>query len=89
MLLIFHPCTGKENNFAIAYGSKTFNTSYDFHSIMHYVWNAFAKDETKPTIEARNPKYKVPREKNRKLSDIDIQRINVLYSCPKQLPKAD
>jgi meprin A len=58
-------------------------TAYDFYSIMHYKWNAFAINNTMPTIKIKNNRidYKVLGT-NGNLSSVDIIEINKLYKCP-------
>ena len=41
---------GKESNFHKEGTSEMHGTEYDVKSLMHYFWNAFAKDSTQPTI---------------------------------------
>ena len=50
---------------------NSLNTTYDYESIMHYKFNAFAYDRSKPTIKTRDPskQYSIGRRKS--LSDID------------------
>nr|XP_042900369.1 uncharacterized protein LOC107450195 [Parasteatoda tepidariorum] len=58
---------------------QTFNTIYDYNSVMHYGANVFSKNRSEPTI--------VPLKKGKKIgqrrgfSDIDILKINKLYNC--------
>ncbi len=56
---------------------------YDWFSIMHFKWNAFAKDATKPTIKWRNnktmPYYYLGHGQG--LSNYDKMKLNVLYNC--------
>ena len=44
---------GKENNFQRKGTSEIHGTAYDVESFMHYRWNAFAIDKTKPTIRSK------------------------------------
>ena len=39
-----------QNQFVIAKGSNTYGVPYDFKSIMHYRWNAFASNKRQPSI---------------------------------------
>ncbi|OQV23595.1 putative Zinc metalloproteinase nas-14 [Hypsibius exemplaris] len=60
----------------------TLNLTYDYQSVMHYAWNAFAINPDYPTII---PKEKGVRFGNRNvLSKLDIQRINKLYRCDRR-----
>ncbi len=59
-------------------------TTYDYHSIMHSLWNEFAIDQTKPTIKIRQSGIdsKILGTGDG-LSSIDIIEINRLYECGK------
>ena len=65
------------------YVSNTFNLTYDYNSIMHYGWNYFAVDLTKPTIL---PNVKGAAIGSRKeMSSTDVEKINRLYNCPQSI----
>lgn len=61
------------------YGS--FDTSYDYHSVMHYGLRAFSKGRGELTIIPRHPKYKSSIGQRSKLSKGDIKRIKNMYQC--------
>ncbi len=54
------------------------NVPYDFDSVMHYASKAF--NGRKITIEPLDPNQKIGQRK--KLSDLDILQLNLLYRCP-------
>lgn len=53
------PCynmfAGQEHNFVIWNDQINYGLPFDYHSVLMYKWNAFAKDPTKPTIIAKKP----------------------------------
>lgn len=63
---------------------ETLGLPYDTNSIMHYRWNEFAIDPSKPTVL---PKRKLKRVRPAKmgqrfgLSAIDVARLVNLYGC--------
>ncbi|XP_059475952.1 low choriolytic enzyme-like [Neocloeon triangulifer] len=67
--------------------SNNLGSTYDPESIMHYSRYAFAKNPKLPTINFKPPyqdfNKKVITTKNRKMSSMDIQKINRLYKCEK------
>ncbi|GAV00591.1 hypothetical protein RvY_11417 [Ramazzottius varieornatus] len=70
---------GRKNHNFRAERTDNLNMPYDYASIMHYAWNAFAVDHTKPTIVPKNPKTKLG---NREVvSALDVEKINRLYDC--------
>nr|AAI62603.1 He2 protein [Danio rerio]BAD15104.1 high choriolytic enzyme [Danio rerio] len=56
------------------------NTTYDYGSIMHYGKTAFTTVKGKETMTPY-PDETVPIGKAKEMSDIDILRINMMYSC--------
>jgi hypothetical protein len=67
------------HNFQKEARSKDFG-QYDFHSIMHYSAFAFAKNQQKPTITAKDPNVSVSLfGQSRNLSRNDIATVNALY----------
>ncbi|MGW0778333.1 M12 family metallopeptidase [Streptomyces sp. NPDC002835] len=61
---------------------------YDFSSIMHYGWNAFAIDESKPTIVPRRPLGPgVVMGQREFLSDGDVEGVHALYPPAPQTSK--
>ncbi|GAU96481.1 hypothetical protein RvY_07918 [Ramazzottius varieornatus] len=65
------------------YVTNTMNLSYDYNSIMHYGWNYFAVDITKPTIL---PNVKGAAIGSRTaMSPTDVEKINRQYSCPQSI----
>ncbi|OQV19912.1 Serine/threonine-protein kinase D1 [Hypsibius exemplaris] len=61
------------------YVSNTLGLPYDYMSIMHYGWNYFAIDVTKPTIL---PKVTAGIGNRSQMSANDVEKINRLYQCP-------
>ncbi|KAK5853156.1 hypothetical protein PBY51_006971 [Eleginops maclovinus] len=59
--------------------TKNLNTSYDYTSIMHYARRSLGKFNSETITPI--PDASVPIGKSRRLSDIDIVRINRLYKC--------
>ncbi len=58
-------------------------TAYDYYSIMHFKWNAFAIDRKQPTIKIRNDNINSRiLGTSESLSSTDIERINRFYLCP-------
>lgn len=58
-----------------------FGLSYDFHSIMHYSNNAFSKNSTLYTLIPLDINYLDIIGQRERMSDKDVQKINLLYSC--------
>lgn len=58
-----------------------FNTFYDYHSVMHYGKDAFAKPGTGLTIVPIVTKYVDEIGQRDKLSKGDRRRINNMYKC--------
>uniref|UniRef100_A0A914XHD7 Metalloendopeptidase n=1 Tax=Plectus sambesii TaxID=2011161 RepID=A0A914XHD7_9BILA len=54
---------------------------YDYGSIMHYPWNAFASDDTQPTITKMDGSTKGFGQRVG-FSPIDLYELNKLYNCP-------
>ncbi|GAV00590.1 hypothetical protein RvY_11416 [Ramazzottius varieornatus] len=72
---------GTDNSNFNAVRTDNLDMPYDYGSIMHYEWNAFAIDETKPTIVPKNP-WPNARLGNRDVvSALDVLKINRLYNC--------
>ncbi|GAU94179.1 hypothetical protein RvY_06004 [Ramazzottius varieornatus] len=71
---------GAEDQFN-TYRTDNLGMPYDYESIMHYGWNYFAKDQTKPTIL---PKTKAALGSRAVVSRLDVEKINRLYECPGQ-----
>ena len=57
------------------------NTTYDYGSIMHYPAYGFAVDRNIPTIIPLDPKAVIGQIK--KMSALDVERVQILYSCKK------
>ncbi|KAK8771464.1 hypothetical protein V5799_025284 [Amblyomma americanum] len=68
--------------------ADTLGEPYDYESVMHYPFDAFAVKEAEPTLLPKS--VNVKRETLGKayaegfLTDTDITQINVLYTCGKQ-----
>ncbi|XP_055350613.1 zinc metalloproteinase nas-14-like isoform X2 [Paramacrobiotus metropolitanus] len=74
----------QEDNFK-QYGGDMQGLPYDYESIMHYHYNAFAKDYSLPTIL---PKVeKAPIGQRKRMSRLDVERIRKAYQCD-SLPTA-
>ncbi|XP_055347669.1 uncharacterized protein LOC129594844 isoform X2 [Paramacrobiotus metropolitanus] len=58
---------------------NTYGLPYDYESVMHYKYNAFAKDSSIPTILPTVKKSRVGQNKN--LSPLDIVRIYRRFHC--------
>ena len=56
----------------------SFNTPYDYSSIMHYKLNAFSRSRRKKTIV---PKQNVRARPYRKISKIDALQVKRMYNC--------
>lgn len=63
-----------------------FGFPYDFESIMHYPFDAFAKDGYSWTIRPKPPyrDYEPVLGQRVGLSPIDIGKINAMYGCPER-----
>ena len=59
----------------------TYNTSYDYLSMMHYSWNAFAINESFPTIVTTNATYQYHIGQDTGFSMTDVEEINAIYNC--------
>lgn len=58
-----------------------FGLDYDFHSIMHYSKNSFSKNSTLYTLIPLDINYLDIIGQRERMSDKDIQKLNLLYSC--------
>lgn len=75
---------GQEYNFDYPDAKQeTYGIPFDYHSIMMYKWNAFAKDPNKPTIIAKKPGVGTD-FRGKQLSKNDIALINTMYNCRNQ-----
>ncbi|XP_076730663.1 zinc metalloproteinase nas-7 [Maylandia zebra] len=70
---------GKENNFKVKHGN-TQNLPYDLASIMHYGRDFFSTNGN-PTVLPKQSGVEIGQRKH--LSQLDIERLNKLYSCGK------
>ena len=61
-------------------------TPYDYGSIMHYSRTAFAIDYDVDTITPHDPDADIGQRTQ--LSDVDRERIQILYDCIKPVSKA-
>ncbi|XP_055329681.1 astacin-like metalloendopeptidase isoform X2 [Paramacrobiotus metropolitanus] len=69
-----------KEQFAIHESGNTYGLPYDYESIMHYKYNAFAKDSSIPTIVPKAKRAKIGQSEN--LSPLDITRIHRRFRCP-------
>ena len=79
--------TGKEDDFVKRTGQDDLEAAvdYDFHSIMHYKYNQFAKVKSLDTIVPKT-KYSLSKTvlgQRDRLSALDIERITWMYKCGK------
>ena len=79
--------TGKEDDFVKRAGQDDLEAAvdYDFHSIMHYKYNQFAKVKSLDTIVPKT-KYSLSKTvlgQRDRLSALDIERITWMYKCGK------
>lgn len=58
-----------------------FGLGYDYNSIMHYPKNAFSKNSKLYTLIPLDINYLDIIGQRERMSDKDIQKINLLYSC--------
>ncbi|KAH8261862.1 hypothetical protein KR038_006050, partial [Drosophila bunnanda] len=74
---------GRENSFSKSEASTfgNYDQPYDYGSILHYAPTAFSKNG-EPTIVALKPEGLNQMGQRRKMSDIDISRLNTMYKCP-------
>ena len=64
------------------YNGKTFSLPYDFESVMHYESRAFAVNVDEWTIRPHEQYRKHDIGQRKRMSPLDIARINMLYKCP-------
>ena len=75
---------GFEDNFVKLVENVTIDhlgTEYDYNSVMHYPGDAFAINEDIPTIITRDPDAQDEIGQRVRMSEADIERVQVLYSC--------
>ena len=76
--------TGFEGNFVKLVENVTIDhlgTEYDYGSVMHYPGDAFAINEDIPTIITKDPEAQDEIGQRVRMSEADIERVQVLYSC--------
>ena len=71
----------EHNNFQW-YNGQTFSLPYDFESVMHYKSKEFAIDDESWTIRPHEKYSKHKIGQRKRMSPLDIARINKLYKCP-------
>lgn len=59
---------------------------YDYLSMMHYSWNAFAIDRKQPSIKTADPRYQYLIGQDNGFSQTDIDQLNKLYKCDGTYP---
>uniref|UniRef100_UPI00358FD493 meprin A subunit alpha-like n=1 Tax=Myxine glutinosa TaxID=7769 RepID=UPI00358FD493 len=67
----------------------TFNTPYDYFSIMHYPPWFFSNDKNKPTISTNILHFQKLIGQTYDMSDNDIAKLNHLYNCTSSLALLD
>ncbi|RWS30335.1 zinc metalloproteinase nas-4-like protein [Leptotrombidium deliense] len=78
---------GKHDNYELTCErqSDTLGEPYDAKSVMHYLWNDFAKDTNKPSISSKVDSVKKDdfgeALQHGRLSEIDIRKLNKYYKC--------
>jgi hypothetical protein len=75
--------SGHEHNFQKVGSNQNldFGLPYDYYSIMHYSWTAFAINPNFATVYPLDPKYNRIIGKVQQLSVGDVRRINRMYGC--------
>ena len=76
--------TGFEDNFVKLVENVTIDhlgTEYDYGSVMHYPGDAFAINEDIPTIITKDPEAQDEIGQRVRMSEADIERVQVLYNC--------
>lgn len=74
-----HSILGNKVQFQIHTDADMLGLPYDYESVMHYPFNAFAKNPNLPTIIPTTKNARIGQTKN--LSPIDILRIQLAYKC--------
>ncbi|GMS87834.1 hypothetical protein PENTCL1PPCAC_10009 [Pristionchus entomophagus] len=68
--------------------TNLFGIPYEFGSVMHYAWNDFARDRSRPTIVARNGYERLQNSMSNYLPTFyDIKLINTYYKCYDACPR--
>lgn len=60
---------------------KNYGEAYDFNSIMHYPFNAFAIDKRQNTIIPRDSRILGLAKPYRGLSESDVRQTKAMYQC--------
>lgn len=71
-----------ESNFKVMPLMDTYNTAYDYVSVMHYGYNYFAYDKKYPTILPRKGNSGVRMGQRNGISLLDAAKLQVAYKCP-------
>uniref|UniRef100_A0A8C4QLU7 Metalloendopeptidase n=1 Tax=Eptatretus burgeri TaxID=7764 RepID=A0A8C4QLU7_EPTBU len=69
--------------------TDTFNTPYDYLSVMHYPPSFFSNDKNKPTISTNIPHFHTLIGQASDMSDNDMVKLNHLYNCTSSLDLLD
>ncbi|XP_055335074.1 uncharacterized protein LOC129586092 [Paramacrobiotus metropolitanus] len=70
---------GAKNQFAKYEAGNTYGLPYDYESIMHYPFNAFAKNNEMPTVVPKARRSRTGQHDN--LSPLDVARIHRRFGC--------
>ncbi|XP_065676856.1 hatching enzyme 1.2 isoform X2 [Hydra vulgaris] len=65
---------------------NSYDTSYDYLSMMHYGWNAFAINTESPSIITLNKEYQYHIGQDEGFSKSDVIQLNKMYRCSKTYP---
>ncbi|KAG8302630.1 hypothetical protein J6590_028548 [Homalodisca vitripennis] len=74
---------GRKSNFKKKSSNETFDLGlpYDYASVMHYRYTAFSKERGMPTLVPKNKEAMRVMGQRRRVSNVDIAKLNRLYNC--------